>query len=93
MTEIVRGSPARVVTDSGTVTADSVVVAGNAYHALDGAPRNVMLPVHSFISATETLALPIVGEIRSWQAAFFVVGLPGVVLAALVFSMPAPVRR
>ena len=55
VTEIVRGSPARVVTYAGTVTADSVVVAGNAYHALDGAPRNVMLPVHSFISATEPL--------------------------------------
>lgn len=53
--DIVHGARPRVVTDDGSVTADAVVVAGNAYHALDGAPRNVMLPVHSFISATEPL--------------------------------------
>jgi glycine/D-amino acid oxidase-like deaminating enzyme len=55
VTNIVRGALPRVVTDQGSVTADAVVVAGNAYHALDGAPRNVMLPVRSFISATEPL--------------------------------------
>ena len=55
VTNIVRGARPRIVTDHGSVTADAVVVAGNAYHALDGAPRNVMLPVRSFISATEPL--------------------------------------
>lgn len=53
--DIVRGSRPRVVTADGSVTANAVVIAGNAYHALDGAPRNVMLPVRSFIAATEPL--------------------------------------
>lgn len=45
------------------------------------------------VSAADVLELPIVGEVRPWQTAFFVVGLPGLVLSLLVFSMPEPLRR
>lgn len=62
--DIVRGSRPRVVTANGSVSADAVVIAGNAYHALDGAPRNVMLPVCSFITATEPLDDAIVARIN-----------------------------
>lgn len=39
------------------------------------------------------LALPIVGELKSWQFVFLVTGLPGIVLGLLVFLLREPVRR
>lgn len=39
------------------------------------------------------LHLPIVGTIHNWQMAFFVVGLPGLIVAALMFSVVEPPRR
>ncbi len=35
---------------------------------------------------------PIVGEIRPWQSVFFVVGLPGLLIAALAMTMREPAR-
>ncbi len=35
---------------------------------------------------------PIVGEIRPWQSVFFVVGLPGLLIAALAMTMREPPR-
>ena len=64
VTGIVNGSRTRVLTDGGSVTADFVVIAGNAYHALDPALRNVMLPVGSFIAATEPLPPETVARIN-----------------------------
>ena len=46
----------RVVTQQGSVTADAVVIAGNAYHALEQKLRGIMFPVNSFIIATEPLS-------------------------------------
>ncbi len=53
-----------VVTGTGTVTADAVIIAGNAYHALDGKLRGIMFPVNSFIIATEPLGEDIVNAIN-----------------------------
>ncbi len=36
--------------------------------------------------------LPIVGEIRPWQKVFIFVGIPGVVLALLMLTVPEPLR-
>ena len=46
-----------------------------------------------FVSHTNAIVLPIVGELRSWQAVFFIVGVPGALLALLIFTLPEPVRR
>lgn len=59
MTEVTRidtGSPARLVTARGTVTADHVILAGNGYLP-DIAPQvNArVMPINSFIAATEPL--------------------------------------
>jgi len=40
-----------------------------------------------------SLALPVIGHLRSWQFVFLVTGLPSVVLAPLVFLIREPVRR
>jgi MFS family permease len=45
------------------------------------------------ITSSPEMTLPIVGTIRSWQATFFIVGLPGLVVAALMFTVTEPVRR
>ena len=46
----------RVVTAQGSVTADAVVLAGNAYHFVEPRLRGHLLPVNSFIIATEPLS-------------------------------------
>jgi MFS family permease len=45
------------------------------------------------ITSTPEITLPVVGTIRSWQAAFFVVGLPGLIVAALMYTVREPVRH
>ena len=57
--EVIRiehGAQPRVVTAEGSVTADFVVIAGNAYHLVEPKLRGVMFPVNSFIIATEPLS-------------------------------------
>jgi MFS family permease len=44
------------------------------------------------VTSVPTITLPIVGTIRSWQVAFFVVGLPGLLVAALMFTVQEPIR-
>ena len=45
------------------------------------------------VAQTPTLLLPIVGEIRSWQAVFFIVGIPGALFGLTIFTIPEPLRR
>jgi MFS family permease len=45
------------------------------------------------VSGSETMMLPLIGEVRSWQAVFFIVGIPGMLLSLLIFTVPEPFRR
>jgi MFS family permease len=38
------------------------------------------------------LVWPLIGEVRPWQVVFLLVGLPGLVIAALMFTVQEPVR-
>ena len=49
--------------------------------------------VSGVAAAQETWDLPIVGATRPWQVVFFIVGLPGVLLATLMYTVREPVRR
>jgi glycine/D-amino acid oxidase-like deaminating enzyme len=69
VTRIVKGSRPRVETAEGSVTADFVVIAGNAYHMLEQQLRGIMFPVNSFIVATEPLAADIVAQINPQDVA------------------------
>jgi len=62
--DIERGSKPKVVTRQGSVTADVVVIAGNAYHVLERKLRGIMFPVNSFIIATEPLSEDMVAAIN-----------------------------
>ena len=50
-----KGRP-RVVTANGSISAEAVVLAGNAYHHVEPRLRGHVLPVNSFITATEPLS-------------------------------------
>ncbi len=52
---IEHGARPCVITEQGSVTADFVVIPGNAYHFIEPKLRGVMFPVNSFIIATEPL--------------------------------------
>jgi MFS family permease len=41
----------------------------------------------------EDLVFPVVGAIRPWQVVFFVVGLPGLLVALLMLTVEEPARR
>jgi MFS family permease len=45
------------------------------------------------VSKTPDFSLPLVGAVRSWQAVFFLIGVPGALLSWIVFTFPEPVRR
>ena len=61
---IEHGSKARVITEHGAITADTVVLAGNAYHTLEQKLGGIMFPVRSFIIATEPLSDETVNRIN-----------------------------
>lgn len=48
--------------------------------------------IFQWAAARPELVLPIVGTIRPWQIVFIVVGLPGLVIAALMMTVREPVR-
>ena len=49
--------------------------------------------VVDFVTRLEVVDVPVFGQIRAWQMAFIVVGLPGILLALLVLSLREPARR
>ncbi|MGH9842831.1 MAG: spinster family MFS transporter [Blastocatellia bacterium] len=49
--------------------------------------------VIGFASGQEGWQLPLIGATRPWQVVFFAVGLPGIALALLVYTVREPVRR
>lgn len=70
VTGIQHGSRPRVLTAKGHVEADSVVLAGNAYHLLE--PKqlsNLTFPAGSYIIATEPLSEELVNEINPLDVA------------------------
>jgi len=45
------------------------------------------------LAAFDGSVLPLVGEVRVWQLAFFIVGLPGLLVALLMLTVDEPPRR
>jgi MFS family permease len=45
------------------------------------------------VTQAETIVLPVIGALRSWQAVFFIVGIPGALLSFAIFTVPEPARR
>ena len=49
--------------------------------------------VVGFASSKSGWSLPVVGAVRPWQLIFFIVGLPGAVLALLLYTVREPTRK
>ncbi len=49
--------------------------------------------VVAFAAGRESWILPVLGAIRPWQIIFFIVGLPGLLLALLMYTVREPERR
>lgn len=49
--------------------------------------------VIQWASEYTTVTVPLIGEIYSWQATFLAVGLPGLLLVPLLFTLKEPVRQ
>lgn len=47
----------------------------------------------SLLAHADSVVVPILGELRVWQAAFLAVGMPGLLVALLMLTVPEPVRR
>lgn len=74
-----RALPIAVYSAASAVGAGLALVIGGAVIAL--------------VANAETIALPLFGDLRPWQAAFVMVGLPGLILAVLMFTIHEPGRR
>lgn len=46
-----------------------------------------------WMGGAESITLPLLGERRSWQVAFMVVALPGILLVPMMFTLREPLRR
>ncbi len=62
--KVEHGDRPRVLSEAGAVSADTVIIAGNAYHDVERRLRGIMFPVNSFIVATEPLPDIVVEEIN-----------------------------
>lgn len=49
--------------------------------------------VVGFASEQSSYVVPLVGAVRSWQMVFFIVGLPGLLVALLLLTVREPLRR
>ena len=49
--------------------------------------------VVKFVSAQESFEWPLIGAVRSWQLVFFIVGLPGLLVALLLMTVKEPTRK
>jgi len=47
----------------------------------------------SLLAHASAVTLPVLGELRVWQAAFLAVGVPGLMVALLMLTVPEPKRR
>jgi len=61
---IEKGDKPCVITGQGSVTANFVVIAGNAYHFIERQLRGNMFPVNSYIIATEPLSEQQVADVN-----------------------------
>ncbi|MEC4592160.1 MFS transporter [Nitrospirillum amazonense] len=50
-------------------------------------------PLVHAIAGLPVMTVPLLGELRAWQLSFLIVGLPGLVLALLMFTFAEPERQ
>jgi len=48
---------------------------------------------YQYATTQEGRVWPIIGEVQPWQTVFFIVGVPGLIIAILVYTIREPIRR
>ena len=61
---IEKNNKPKVYTSKGSVSANSLLLTGNAYHHFDKKMQNFIIPVNSFVIATEPLSNEIINKIN-----------------------------
>ena len=77
--------PSRLVRAVGVYATGATLGIGLAY-IFGGA-------LAQWATSTASIPLPLIGEVASWRAPFFILLVPGIVLAALVLTIREPPRR
>lgn len=49
--------------------------------------------VIQFVASSPEYTLPLIGTMRAWQLTFLLVGIPGLLLALWILTIPEPARR
>ena len=62
--KIEKNNKPKVYTSKGSVSANSLLLTGNAYHHFDKEMQNFIIPVNSFVIATEPLSNEIINKIN-----------------------------
>ena len=68
-------------------------VVGSAPFIGTGLANIVGGPLVDWLEAQPNFVLPVFGELYSWQMVLVIVGLPGILLAAVMFTIAEPRRR
>lgn len=71
----------------------AIVVMNFGFMAGTGLSLIIGGTVIHFLSHTPVVVVPIVGALKSWQLTFMAVGLPGLAIAALMWTVKEPARR
>lgn len=90
-------SPAASSLIADSFPVEKRAMAYSVYHLGYSVGGGLALIIGGFIlqslEGVETISLGWLGEFRAWQLAFIIVGLPGVLLAGLMFTFREPSRK
>ncbi|MGI9249277.1 MAG: spinster family MFS transporter [Woeseiaceae bacterium] len=78
--------PKRVLATALSVFTIGITVGSGLAYMIGG-------KVIGYVESLEQLTLPVLGDVHGWQLTFFLVGLPGLFVAALMITVREPVRR
>ena len=73
--------------------AKATAVISSGFFIGNGAALILGGTIIEMVSSMPNFILPVIGEIRPWQATFFIVGLPGIAVSLLVKTVKEPARR
>ncbi len=71
----------------------AIAVLNIGYLAGSGSSLLLGSLVVSLLPSTPDIVLPVIGTIHGWQLVFLIVGLPGLLVSAIMFTVREPARR
>ena len=78
--------PKRVLATALSVFTIGVTVGSGLAYMIGG-------KIVGYVDSLGQLTLPVIGDVHGWQLTFFVVGIPGLLVAMLMFTVKEPLRK